>query len=293
MFEIRKLTEHIGAEVVGIDVRGRLTAETYQRLRMALSQHAVLVFRGQEITDQQHIQFSAGLGPLEMTIPSDPIGDGGPLGDISNVDEQGEIIPPDDVRSLYTKGNMLWHSDGSFKPIPLRASLLAAKAIPPAGGNTEFASLIASYETLPAAQQERLKGLFAEHSLAHSRAQIAPNLMTESFLDDTPAVPQPMVRLIPETGKRALLVGSYATHIVDQPLHEGQTLLAELLAWVTRPEFVYSHRWQLNDLLVYDNRCCLHRGRDWDRANCKRILHRTTLAGDGPTSPSADAPPTP
>ena len=290
MLQIRKLTEHIGAEIRGIDVRVRLPADTYQRLRMALCQHAVLVFRGQEITDPQQIQFSAGLGPLEMTIPSDPIGDGGPLGIISNVDELGEIIPPNDARSLYTKGNMLWHSDGSFKPIPLRASLLAAKAIPPAGGNTEFASLTASYETLPAPQQEQLQGLFAEHSLAHSRAQIAPNLMTESFLDDTPPVPQPMVRLIPETGRRALLVGSYATHIVGQPLHEGQTLLAELLAWVTRPEFVYSHRWQLNDLLVYDNRCCLHRGRDWDRANCKRILHRTTLAGDGP-APASNAPP--
>ena len=290
MLQIRKLTEHIGAEIRGIDVRVRLPVDTYQRLRMALCQHAVLVFRGQEITDPQQIQFSAGLGPLEMTIPSDPIGDGGPLGVISNVDKLGEIIPPNDVRSLYTKGNMLWHSDGSFKPIPLRASLLAAKAIPPAGGNTEFASLTASYETLSAPQQEQLQGLFAEHSLAHSRAQIAPNLMTESFLDDTPPVPQPMVRLIPETGRRALLVGSYATHIVGQPLHEGQTLLAELLAWVTRPEFVYSHRWQLNDLLVYDNRCCLHRGRDWDRANCKRILHRTTLAGDGP-APASNAPP--
>ncbi|MEE3373408.1 MAG: TauD/TfdA family dioxygenase [Planctomycetota bacterium] len=287
MLDIRKLTKHIGAEVGGVDLREPLPVEMFQRLRMALAKYAVLVFRGQEITNEQHIHFSAGLGPLEMTIPSDPIGDGGPLGVISNVDEQGQIIPPDDVRSLYTKGNMLWHSDGSFKPVPLRASLLLAKAIPPTGGNTEFASLVASYEALPAAQRQRLEGLFAEHSLAHSRAQIAPNLMPDRFLKDTPPVSQPMLRPIPETGKRALLVGAYATHVVDQPLPEGRALLAELLAWVTRPEFVYRHQWQINDLLVYDNRCCLHRGRDWDRATYKRILHRTTLAGDDPTRSSA------
>ena len=282
MLDIRKLTEHIGAEVGGIDLRGPLTVETYRQLRLALSEYAVLVFRGQEITDEHHIQFSAGLGPLEMTIPSDPIGHGGPLGVISNVDEQGEIIAPDDARSLYTKGNMLWHSDGSFKPIPLRASLLAAKVIPPTGGNTEFASLVASYEALTATKKQQLEGLVAEHSLAHSRAQIGPGLMTDSFLSDTPPVPQPMVRPIPEIGKPALLVGSYTTRIVDYPLQEGRDLLAELLTWATQPEFVYSHQWQVHDLLVYDNRCCLHRGRDWDRGTYKRILHRTTLAGDGP-----------
>lgn len=157
----------------------------------------------------------------------------------------------------------------------------------PTGGNTVFASLVASYEALPAAQRQRLEGLFAEHSLVHSRGQIAPNVMPDRFLEDTPPPSQPMQRPIPETGKRALLVGAYATHIADQPPQEGRALLAELRAWVTRPEFVYRHQWQLNDLLVYDNRCCLHRGRDGDRATYKRILHRTPLTGDDPTRLSA------
>ena len=283
MLEIHKLEEQIGAEVVGVDVTGPVATGTFQELRQALCEYAVLVFRGQKLTDDQQVRFSAGLGPLEMTIPSDPIGDGGPVGIISNVDSQGALIPPDDMRSLYTKGNTLWHSDGSFKTNPLRASLLAAKVIPPTGGETEFASLVASYEALPAAKQAQLDGLVAEHSLAHSRAQIAPGLMTDNFLNDTPPVQHVVVREIPETGKRALLVGSYATRIVGQTPQNGQALLRELLTWATRPEFVYRHQWRVNDLLVYDNRCCLHRGREWDRTTCKRILHRTTLAGDGPT----------
>ena len=279
---IRKLEEHIGAEVQGVYITAPIDEETFTRLRDALYNHAGLVFRDQDITDQQQIAFSEGFGRLEMTMVSDPIGDGGPIGIISNVDEHGEIIPPDDSRTLYTVGNTLWHSDGSFKRIPLRGSLLAAKIIPPEGGETEFASLCAAYESLPAKRKAGLEDLVVEHSLAHSRAQIAPDLMNEAFLKETPPVKQPLVRTIPETGKKVLLVGSYAARVIDKPTDEGKALLRELLEWSTQPQFVYRHSWQVSDLLVYDNRCCLHRGRPWDRSTYKRILHRTTLAGDSP-----------
>ena len=281
---IRKLEKHIGAEVQGVDLTASIDAETFALLRNALYNHAVLVFHDQDITDEQQITFSEGFGRLEMTMVSDPIGDGGPIGIISNVDEHGEIIPPDDSRILYTLGNTLWHSDGSFKHIPLRGSVLAAKIVPPEGGETEFASLCAAFETLPDEKQARLEGLVAEHSLANSRAQIAPNLMGEDFLKETPPVNQAMVRTIPETGKKALLIGSYATRVVDWPIAKGQALLQELLEWATQPQFIYRHSWKVHDLLVYDNRCCLHRGRSWDRGTYKRVLHRTTLAGDGPTA---------
>ena len=280
---IRKLEEHIGAEVQGVDITSPIDAETFEKLRGALCEYAVLVFHDQSITDEQHITFSEGFGPLEMTMPTDPIGDGGPIGIISNLDENGDILPPADSRTLYTVANTLWHSDGSFKRVPLRGSLLYAKVIPPEGGETEFASLIAAYEALPQKKKVYIEDLIAEHSIAHSREQIAPNLMDDAFQKDTPPVNQRLVRTIPETGKKALLVGSYTTHIHDLPSEEGKALLKELLDWSTQPQFVYRHTWRVNDLVVYDNRCCLHRGRSWDRGKYKRVLHRTTLAGDGPT----------
>lgn len=279
---INLLTEHIGAEVQGVDLASPIGEETFAQLRDALYRHAVLVFHGQQITDEQQVAFTEGLGTLEMMMPSDPAGDGGPIAILSNLDENGEIIPSDDTRILYTIGNTLWHSDGSFRRVPLRGSLLAAKAVPPTGGETEFASTCASYVMLPDEKKAELQGLVAEHSMAHSRAQIAPDLISDAFLKDTPPVEQLVVRTIPETGAKALLVGSYAARIIGWPIEKGQGLLQELLDWVTQPQFVYRHNWCVNDLLVYDNRCCVHRGRPWDRSACKRVLHRTTLAGDGP-----------
>ena len=281
--KIRKLKEHIGAEVRGVDIATPIDAETFEQLRGALCEYAVLVFHDQEITDEQHVVFSEGFGPLEMTMPNDPIGDGGPIGIISNLDENGEIIPPADPRTLYTVANTLWHSDGSFKRVPLRGSLLYAKIVPPEGGETEFASLTAAYAALPDQKKADIADLIAEHSIAHSREQIAPNLMDEAFQKDTPPVDQRLVRTIPETGTKALLVGSYTTRIHGLPIEEGKALLKELLEWSTQSQFVYRHEWRVNDLVVYDNRCCLHRGRSWDRGKYKRVLHRTTLAGDGPT----------
>ena len=280
---IRKLEEHIGAEVQGVDISSPIDAETFDKLRGALCEYAVLVFHDQDITDEQHVAFSEGFGPLEMTMANDPIGDGGPIGVISNLDENGEIIPPEDSRTLYTVANTLWHSDGSFKRVPLRGSLLSAKVIPPEGGETEFASLTAAYAALPEQKKVDIEELIAEHSIAHSRAQISPNLMDEAFQKDTPPANQRLVRTIPETGKKALLVGSYTTHVHGLPIEKGKTLLKELLEWSTQPQFVYRHTWRVNDLVVYDNRCCLHRGRSWNRGKYKRVLHRTTLAGDDPT----------
>ena len=281
--KIRKLEEHIGAEVQGVDITSPIDADTFEQLRGALCEYAVLVFHDQDITDEQHIRFSEGFGPLEMTMVNDPIGDGGPIGVISNLDENGDIIPPEDPRTLYTVANTLWHSDGSFKRVPLRGSLLSAKVIPPEGGETEFASLIAAYEALPDQKKADIADLIAEHSIAHSRAQIAPNLMDDAFQKDTPPVNQRLVRTIPETGKKALLVGSYTTRVHGLPVKKGKALLKELLEWSTQPQFVYRHIWRVHDLVVYDNRCCLHRGQAWERGKYKRVLHRTTLAGDGPT----------
>ena len=280
---LEKLSAHIAAEVIDVDLRTPVDDETAMSLRAALYEHAVLLFRNQEITDEQQVAFSENFGPLEMTSPTDPIGDGGPVGVITNLDENGELIPSQDPRALYLVGNSLWHSDGSFKKIPLRASLLAAKVVSPEGGNTEFASLQAPYEALPAEKRELLANLVAAHSLAHSRDQIAQDLVSDKWQAEIPPTPQKMVRIIPETGKKVLLVGSYTTHVVGWPLEKGKVLLKELYDWCTKPQFVYSHHWHANDLIIYDNRLCLHRARPWEMDRYKRVLHRTTIAGDGPT----------
>ena len=279
------LETHIGAEVRGLDTASPQGEETFAELRRALYRHSVLVFHDQDISDEQQVAFTRGFGRLQMTMASDPYGGGGPINRIANVDEEGRLIPPQDKRSLYQAGNMLWHSDGSFKAIPLRASMLSAKVVPPRGGETEYASLRAAYAALPEPDKAALEGLVAEHSMAHSRAQIAPGLMSEAFRKETPPVRQVLVRTVPETGEKALYVGSYASHIIGWDFKKGSALLEELLEWATQPRFVYRHCWKTNDLVMWDNRTCLHRGRPWDNGVYKRIMHRTTLAGDGPTVP--------
>lgn len=281
---ITNLGEHIGARVEGIDVASPIDDDTATTVRQALFKHSVLVFNDQPITDEQHVAFTERLGTLQMTMVTDPYGGGGPINRISNVDEDGEIIPPDDDRSLYQAGNTLWHSDGAFKPVPLRASLLSAKVIPLEGGETEYASLRAAYNALSDKRKLELEGLVAEHSMAYSREQIAPGIMTEEWLKATPPAHHPVVRTTPETGEKTLLVGAYASHILDWPVDKGRALMEELLDWVTQARFVYRHTWQNYDFVMWDNRSCVHRGRPWDNETYKRILHRTTLASEAPSA---------
>ena len=280
---IKKLSEHIGAAVEGVDIALGVDDESFQQLRDAFQKYAVLVFHDQDISDEQQVAFSKGFGSIEPSLPNDPLGHGRLVFYISNVDENGRIIPPEDTRALYLSGNLLWHSDGSFRRVPLRASLLSAKVVPSAGGDTEYASLRTAYASLPEAKKAELEGLIAKHSMANSRAQIAPNLLSKEFQDEIPPADQLVVRTIAETGEKILFVGSYASHIIGWPTEKGRSLLKELLEWSTQPQFVYRHTWRVNDLVMWDNRYCLHRGRPWDTESHKRIMHRTTLAGDGPT----------
>ena len=280
---INKL-KNIGAEVLDIDLTPPIDNHTFARVRDAFYEHSVLVFHDQNLDDETHIAFSKRFGSLEPSMVNDHTGGGGPINTFSNVDANGRIIPPDDSRMLYSAGNMLWHSDSSYKKVPSRASLLFACEIPPQGGETEYAGMKAAYAALPEEKKAGLEGLVAEHNLAHSRKQIAPNLMSQTFKDEVPPVPQALVRTLPETGEKTLFVGAHASHILGRPVEEGRALMKELLEWTTQPRFVYHHRWRPKDLVVWDNRCCLHRGRPWDAAKHRRIMRRTTIAGDGPTA---------
>ena len=205
------------------------------------------------------------------------------IADLSNVDADGNTLSAEDQRMLYHKGNQLWHSDSSFKPVPAMASLLSAREVPPEGGETEYASLRAAWDALPVAMQRWLEHLVAVHSFAYSRALIAPGLLLPEQEAALPPVKQRLVRANPVNDHRALYLGSHASYILGLPVAEGRALLRELLEHATRPEFVFQHRWRVGDSVMWDNRAVLHRGRPWDTERYRRVMHRTTVAGDGPT----------
>ena len=284
--ETRPLHSLFGIEIAGIDVR-RVDDTTFGEIARALDDHSVLLFRGQSLSDEEQIAFSRRFGPLEQTIRSiaQQARDLPEISNLSNVDTEQRLIPAGDKRNLFNAGNQMWHSDSSFKRVPAMASLLAARVVPPEGGETEFASVRVGYERLAETVARRLDGRVAIHSFGYSRGLIGEGLLPPEHAAQVPPVPQALVRTNPVNGRRAFYVGSHACEIVGMPTTEARALLRELLEAATRPELVYRHRWAVGDLVMWDNRCMLHRGRPWDEGRYPRVMHRTTVAGDGPTVP--------
>ncbi|HWP76716.1 MAG TPA: TauD/TfdA family dioxygenase [Methylomirabilota bacterium] len=276
------------AEVSGVDLTRRLDDATFERIAVAFDDYSVLVFRGQALSDEQQMAFSERWGPLETTVRT--LGGEDRLGahivDLSNTDPDGKLMGWDDRRMLYQSGNQLWHSDSSFKPVPAHSSALSARVIPPEGGETEFASMRVAYEHLDENVRRDLDRLIVVHSFGFSRSMIDPGIGTE-IGRDYPPVRHALVRANPRNGRRSLYIGSHAWFIEGIGLDESRILIARLLEQTTRPDRVYRHRWQVGDLVMWDNRCVLHRGRPWDSARYKRVMHRTTVAGDGATADPA------
>ena len=274
------------AEVGGIDLREPVDDATLRALTLASDQYAVLVFRGQTITDEQQIAFSARFGDLETTIKAYRPGHTPRLdlhmSDVSNVDENNHVLPPDDRRRMNGLGNRLWHTDSSFKAIPARYSLLSARVIPPSGGETQFADLRAAYDALPAELQARIADLVAEHSVLYSRSTIGFTDYSEEERTRLPPVPQRLVRTHPGSGRKTLYLASHAGWIRGMPVPEARLLLRDLMEHATQPAFVYTHRWRVGDLVMWDNRCTMHRARDYD-PTAMRDMHRTTVS-DGVSS---------
>jgi alpha-ketoglutarate-dependent 2,4-dichlorophenoxyacetate dioxygenase len=283
----------LGARVEGVDLTRSLPDETFQRIAEAFEEHSVLVFHDQRLTDAQQKAFSERWGPLENTIVSpgqearyDP-----KLVDLSNTDpDHGGLMDWSDRRMVYHSGNQLWHTDSSFKPVPAHSSALSGREVPPEGGETEFASMRHAYAELPADVKARLEGKVAVHSIIYSRNLIAKDLFDPAQAAALPAVRHALLRTNPVNGRATFYIGSHAWFIEGLPYTESRRLLDELLALTTAPERVYRHVWKQWDLVMWDNRCVLHRGRPWDSARYPRIMRRTTVAGEGPTAnpPLAD-----
>jgi len=274
------------ARVSGLDLSKPLDDGVFAQVRDAFHHYAVLVFPEQRISDDQQIAFSERFGPLEVSIRKDrPRRIANPrVSDISNVDERDRVFDPDDERAIYNAGNRLWHSDSSFKRVPAMASLLSGREVPPEGGETEYADLRAAWDALPADRKRGLDELVAEHSFVYSRGLIGYDQFTDAERAEVPPVPQAVVRTHPATGRKSLYVGSHASHVIGRPVEESRALLRELLDFATQPQFVYRHAWRQHDLVMWDNRCVLHRGRPWDERRYRRVMHRTTVAGAGPTA---------
>jgi alpha-ketoglutarate-dependent 2,4-dichlorophenoxyacetate dioxygenase len=280
---VKRLTQHIAAEITGVDLREPVSDVDFRHIQDAFDENSILVFRGQDVTDEQQIAFSQRFGPLELTVSSNPAGAGTVVTVLSNLDETGAVIPPEDGRMVFNTGNQMWHTDSSFKDVPATASLLSGRQVPPEGGETEFASMRAGYESLSEGRQQALSGLVCVHDFAYSRGLIDPNLLRDQDKRELPPVRQALIRSNPSTGRKNLFVGAHASYIDGMALEEARILIKELSAHATQPEFVYRHLWRQHDLVMWDNRCALHRGRPSD-PTFARVMHRTTVAGIGRTA---------
>lgn len=274
------------AEVSAIDLRLPISDSDVRAIEAGMDKYAVLVFRNQLINDEQQLAFTRRLGTLEPAygVPGDKGHQGrlqNEINDISNLSHDNKILAADDRHRLYKLGNMLWHSDSSYKATPAKYSLLTAKILPKRGSKTQFADMRAAWDTLDEETQNLVRNLVCEHSRLFSRSDLG-----FEFDDDERAkfkpVPQRLVRRHPITGRLSLYLSSHAGTILGLPLVEARMLLRELNEHATQREFVYSHSWHVNDLVIWDNRVTMHRGLRYP-ADQARDLHRTTTMDSAPT----------
>ena len=273
--------------VEGVDLREELSPKTVEAVHDGMDRYAVLVFRGQSITDEQQLAFSEQLGEIEHAIGTSlrekkdarlPT----TFADVSNLDKNNQPFLVDDRRRLFAIGNRLWHSDSSFKTVPAKYSILHALSVPSKGGNTEFAHMPAAYDALDQETKEQLEGLVCEHSQIYSRQQVGFTDLTDEEIERFEPVRQTLIRKHPKTGRKSLYLSSHAGRIDGFSAPDAKLLLLDLVNHATQREFVYIHEWQLGDLVIWDNRQTMHRVRPFP-VDEPRDMRRTTIAGDGPT----------
>jgi alpha-ketoglutarate-dependent 2,4-dichlorophenoxyacetate dioxygenase len=273
-------------EVAGIDLRQPARPEDVAAIEAGMDRFAVLVFHDQHLSDEEQLAFSRHLGTLERATGDITAGQDRRLGmeinDISNLDRDSKVLARDDRHRLFNLGNRLWHSDSSFKPTPAKYSLLSARIIPAAGGDTEFADMRAAYDALDDATRDEIKDLVCEHSQLYSRGVLGFTDFTEEERRKWTPVLQRLVRRHPVTGRRSLYLSAHAGTIVGWPVPEARAFLRDLVEHATQRQFVHAHRWRQHDLVMWDNRVLMHRGRRYD-ATQVRDMHRTTVADVAPT----------
>ncbi|BAK65914.1 alpha-ketoglutarate-dependent 2,4-dichlorophenoxyacetate dioxygenase [Sphingobium sp. SYK-6] len=305
--EVRKLHPVFGGEIIGADLSREPDPSLVTFIEDAMRQYGMVCIRNQHhISDADHLRFARAFGPLELppgyAARKDQPGRMAPeLYDASNLDANGEIVDPASLRAKFAKGNEIFHADSSFNDMPSKWSMLLGHIVPPEKGDTQFVDLRYVYEQLPQETRDRIQDLVAEHSFLASRIKggVDPE-ETERLRQLMPGAKQPLVRISPD-GRKCLFVGSHAYRVVGMDDAEGAALIEELLAFASQERFIYSHKWKQGDLLIWDNRCMLHRGTEFDYATYKRDLRRANVNESGeersavPTSalvPDAEPAPT-
>ncbi|TCZ56688.1 TauD/TfdA dioxygenase family protein [Roseicella aquatilis] len=273
-------------EVSGVTIAAGVTPAEAAAIEEGMDRYAVLVFRAQAIDDAQQVAFSRHFGPLELATGDLAQGQERRLSmeinDISNLNRDGSVMARDDRKRLFGLGNLLWHSDSSFKATPAKFSLLSARVIPEGGGNTEFADMRRAWDTLDEQTRALVRDLVCEHSQLYSRGTLGFTDFTPEELAKWQPVPQRLVRRHPRTGRLSLFLSSHAGAIQGWPVPEARALLRDLTEHATQRENVYAHVWRPQDLVMWDNRVTMHRARRYDPTQV-RDLHRTTVADMAPT----------
>jgi len=284
---ISPVTESFAARVDGLDLSKPLAPETVSAIVAAMDHYAVLVFPKQSFDDEHQLSFGENFGEIEDTptlvdqsrrrIATAKIND------ISNIGVDGKILAADDRRRMFNLGNLLWHSDSSFKAIPAHYSMLHARSIPPEGGDTEFADMRAAWDALPQKLKDECFDLVTDHSLIFSRAQMGFEAFSPEELARCEPVPQRLVRRHAGSGRLSLYLSAHIGEIHGWSRPEALALIRELTEFATQPQFVYAHHWSVGDLVMWDNRCTMHRGRRYDDKVYPRDMRRVTVMDSAPT----------
>jgi alpha-ketoglutarate-dependent 2,4-dichlorophenoxyacetate dioxygenase len=288
---LRQVGPCFAAEVDGVDMTRPLSPEQVSAIHAGMDRYAVLVFHDQPISDEQQLAFTRSLGEIEHAINTSLRGPEAQrlpttFADVSNLDKDNKVFARDDRPRLFGLGNRLWHSDSSFKVIPAKYSLLRAVSIPSKGGNTEYADMRAAYDALEDETKAEVEELVCEHSQLFSRSILGFTDFTEEERERFKPVRQCLVRTHPVTKRKSLYLASHAGGILGWPVPEARAFMRDLVEHATQRQFVYAHKWRVNDLVMWDNRQTMHRARPFP-AHEPRDMRRTTLAGDGPTAAQA------
>ena len=287
-FEIRPIQPKFCGEVFDFDLRQPLSGEDIAAVHDGMDKHGVLVFHGQQLTDDEHLAFTKQLGPVQTNESANLIKREErrldlDFSDVSNLDKDEKLLKRDDRRRMFSLGNRLWHSDASFRAVPAKYSLLYGHIVPPSGGNTEFADMRQAYNTLDDDTKAEIDDLICEHSNLFSRAQLGFTAFTEEDLIAFKPVLQRLVRYHPKMDYKTLYMSAHIGGIIGWPRPEAMAFIRDLMEHATQKAFVYSHKWEKGDLVIWDNRQTMHRVRRYDDLKYVRDLRRTTLMGDGPT----------
>ena len=293
MISIKPVTPMFVAEIGAVDL-SCLTDAAFAEIEAAFNRYAVLVFRRQPISEEQQLAFAKHFGELEFSpqpfvqTPGDKRRIGPGMQDISNLDENGKLLTHTDNRRLINLANQFWHTDSTFKRTPAKMSMLTAQSVSPTGGETEFADMRAAWDALSAARREELEGLIAEHDYFRTRLMVGldPNTISSERRALRPAVPQVLIRTHPASGRKSLYIASHITRIYGMDDAEARRLVDELTEHATQPAFTYQHHWAVGDVVLWDNRCTMHRGRPFDES-LPRAMRRATVSDVGPTVPES------